>query len=99
MNAGVIRRRGDIRTAKVATPLPPGRVRALFVLLRAGDTMALTADPAQAARPGWNLALRLCPERQDDDDGDIRTDHRCRAPRRPLVLAGRDVGPRRTTIE
>lgn len=57
-------------SAEVAATLPPGRARALLALLRAGDTMALAGDPAPAARPGWNLALRLCLERQDDEDGD-----------------------------
>src|SRR5439155_15547382 len=62
-------------SATVAATLPPSRARALLALVRAGDTMALAGDPAQAARPGWNLALRLCLERQDDEDGDIPTDH------------------------
>jgi hypothetical protein len=61
-------------SAKVAATLPPGRARALLALLRAGDTMALTGDPAQDARPGWNLALRLCLEGQDDEDGDSPAD-------------------------
>jgi len=62
-------------SAQVAATLPPGRVRVLLALLCAGDTMALADNPAQAARPGWNLALRLCLERQDDADGDIAADH------------------------
>jgi len=62
-------------SAQVAATLPPGRVRVLLALLRAGETMALADDPAQAARPGWNLALRLCLERQDGDDSDIPADH------------------------
>lgn len=37
--------------------------------------MALDGDSAQAARPGWNLALRLCLEQHDDQDGDIPADH------------------------
>ena len=61
-------------SATVAATLPTGRARALLALSRAGDTMALTDDPAQAARPGWNLALRLCLERQDDEDGDSPAD-------------------------
>ena len=36
--------------------------------------MALAGDPARAARPGWNLALRLCLERHDDADGDMPAD-------------------------
>jgi len=43
----------------------------------AGDTVALAGDPSQAApaaRPGWNLALRLCLERQDDEDGAVPAD-------------------------
>src|SRR2546430_16185146 len=36
--------------------------------------MALVNDPAQAARPGWNLALRACLERQDDEGSDISAD-------------------------
>jgi len=63
----------EISATVAATP-PPGRARALLALLRAGDTLALAADPAQAARPGWNLALRLCLERQDDEDGDSPAD-------------------------
>jgi len=62
-------------SAEVAATLPPGRARALLALVRAGDTMALVGDPAQAARPGWNLALRLCLERQADEDGDSSADH------------------------
>ncbi|MGI8858069.1 MAG: hypothetical protein ACR2JW_20210 [Thermomicrobiales bacterium] len=58
-------------SATVAVTLPPGRARALLALLRAGEAMALAGDPGQAARPGWNLALRLCLERQDDEGGDI----------------------------
>lgn len=54
--------------AAVAATLPPGRVRTLRALLRAGETLMLADDPAQAARPGWNLALRFCLERQDDED-------------------------------
>ena len=61
-------------SATVAATLPPGRARALLALLRAGETMALADDPAQAARPGWNLALRLCLERHDDEDGDLPAD-------------------------
>ncbi|MDQ2785598.1 MAG: hypothetical protein M3Y58_11430 [Chloroflexota bacterium] len=60
-------------SARVAATLP-GRARALLALLRAGDTMALGDDPAQNARPGWNLALRLCLERQDDEGGDLPAD-------------------------
>jgi len=61
--------------ATVAATLPPGRARALLALLRAGETMAPGGDPAQAARPGWNLALRLCLERRDDETGDIPADY------------------------
>ncbi len=62
-------------SATVAAPLPPGRARVLLALLRAGETMALAGDPAQTARPGWNLALRLCLERHDDEDSDLPADH------------------------
>src|SRR5438067_13868325 len=61
-------------TAQVAASLPPGRVPTLLALLRAGDTMGLAGDSAPATRPGWNLALRLCLERQDDQDGEIPHD-------------------------
>lgn len=61
-------------SAEVAATLPPGRAQALLALLRAGDTMTLASDPAQAARPGWNLALRLCLERQNDEDGTFPAD-------------------------
>ncbi len=60
-------------TAEVAAT-PPGRVRAVLALLRAGDTMALADGPAQDVRPGWNLALRLCLERRDDERGDTAAD-------------------------
>jgi hypothetical protein len=56
-------------TARVAAMLPAGRTGALLALLRAGD-----GDPALAARPGWNLALRLCLERPDDENGDSLAD-------------------------
>ncbi len=62
-------------SAEVAATLPPGRARALLALLRVGDTIALADDTTQATRPGWNLALRLCLERQDDAGGDIPADH------------------------
>ncbi len=58
-------------SATVAATLPTGRVRALLALLRAGETMALADDPEWVARPGWNLALRLCLERHDDAGGDL----------------------------
>ncbi len=61
-------------SANVAATLPPGRARVILALLHAGETMALAGDPAQTARPGWNLALRLCLERQDKDDGVLPTD-------------------------
>lgn len=61
-------------TAEVAATLPPGRARMLLALSRAGETMALAGDPARAARPGWNLALQLYLERQDDGGGDIPAD-------------------------
>ncbi len=54
----------------IAATLPPDRARALLALLRAGEAMASSVDPP-AARPGWNLALRLCLERQGDEDGEI----------------------------
>ncbi len=62
-------------SATVAATLPPGRTGALLALLRAGDTLALADDLTQAARPGWNLALRLCLERPDNEDGDSAADH------------------------
>lgn len=70
-------------SAKVAVTLPPGRARALFALLRADD-------PAQAARPGWNLALRLCLERHDNDDDDIPADRAMLAARAERFLADCD---------
>src|SRR5438105_14722892 len=77
-------------SATVAATLPPGRVRALLALLRAGETMALAGDPAQAARPGWNLALRFCLERQDDEDGDMPADQALLAARAERFLADCD---------
>ncbi len=62
-------------SATVAATLPPGRARALLALLRAGDTTAPDGELARAARPGWNLALRFCLERQDDEGGDVLGDH------------------------
>ncbi len=61
-------------SARVAATAPPGRARALLALLHAGDTMPLTGDPVQGARPGWKLALRFCLERQAGQIGDISTD-------------------------
>jgi len=61
-------------TAEVAVTLPPGRTQALLALLHAGDATALTNDLAPVTRPGWNLALRLCLERRDDERGDMPTD-------------------------
>jgi hypothetical protein len=61
-------------SAQVAATLPPGRAQALLTLLRAGDMVTLAGDPAPAARPGWNLALRLCLERHDDEDGVLPAD-------------------------
>jgi hypothetical protein len=80
-------------SATVAATLPPGRTRALLALVRAGETMALVGDPtqaAQAARPGWNLALRLCLERQDDEGGDIPADQALLAARAERFLADCD---------
>src|SRR5437763_11881939 len=77
-------------SATVAATAPPGRARALLALLRAGDAMALAGEPAQAARPGWNLALRLCLERQDDEDGDIPADRAMLAARAERFLADCD---------
>ncbi len=54
-------------SAALAGAAPPGRTRAVLALLRVGETPALAGDPAPAARPGWNLALRLCLERPDGD--------------------------------
>jgi len=62
-------------SATVAATLPLARASALLALLRAGDTLALADDLTQAARPGWNLALRLCLERPDNEDGDSAADH------------------------
>jgi hypothetical protein len=62
-------------TAAIAATLPFGRARSLLALLRVGDAMAaLSGDTAQVARPGWNLALRLCLERPDEEDGDKPSD-------------------------
>ncbi len=62
-------------SATVAATLSPDRTRAVLALLRAGDGMARADDPAQAMRPGWNLALRFCLERPDNEDSDIPADH------------------------
>jgi hypothetical protein len=77
-------------SATVAATLPPGRVRALLALVRAGDVMALADDPEWAARPGWNLALRLCLERHDDEGGDMPADHAMLAARTERFLADCD---------
>jgi hypothetical protein len=77
-------------SSEVADELPPGRARVLLALLRAGDTMGLADDPARAARPGWNLALRLCLERQDDEDGAIPADRAMLASRVERFLADCD---------
>ena len=63
----------EIRAAVAAT-LPPGRTRALLTLLHAGDMAPFASDSAQDVRPGWNLALRLCLERQDDENSDFPID-------------------------
>src|SRR5207302_960535 len=47
-------------------------------------------DTAPAARPGWNLALRLCLERHDGEDGDIPADHALLAVRAERFLADCD---------
>jgi hypothetical protein len=54
----------EIRVAVAAT-LPSDRTRALLTLLRAAEIPAFAGEPSQPAQPGWNLALRLCLERQD----------------------------------
>src|SRR5439155_429307 len=71
----------------VAATLPPGRVRALLAVWRAGDTMALGGESARAARPGWNLALRLCLERQDDARGVLPADRATLATQAERFLA------------
>jgi hypothetical protein len=51
--------------ADVAASLPVGRTAALLAVLRVGDAPALGDAEARTARPGWNLALRLCLEQPD----------------------------------
>src|SRR4051812_28820968 len=53
--------------AHVAATLPPGRTGRLLALSRVGDMMAPVGESVPAARPGWNLALRVCLERDDDE--------------------------------
>ena len=77
-------------SATIAATLPPGRTRTLLALLRAGEAVALADDPAPAARPGWNLALRLCLERHDDEDGDRPSDPTPLAAWAERFLAGCD---------
>ncbi|MDP9351341.1 MAG: hypothetical protein M3P51_07370 [Chloroflexota bacterium] len=60
----------EIRT-EIAATLPSGRAWTLLALLRLGDTMSLVGEDTHAARPGWNLALRLCLEWQGNGDGTI----------------------------
>jgi hypothetical protein len=55
----------------VAASLPDGRAAALLAVLRVGDAPALGDDAARTARPGWNLALRLCLERPDVGGADL----------------------------
>jgi len=61
-------------TAEVAATLPPGRTQALLALLHTGDATTRADNLVPAARPGWNLALRLCLERRDDERGDMPAD-------------------------
>ncbi len=65
-----LRERLDAITAAIAATVPPGRGGTLLALLRAGEMMTPESDVARAARPGWNLALRLCLERQNGTNGD-----------------------------
>ena len=55
-------------SATVAATVPPDRTRALLALLCSGDLLTLDDDSTPSARPGWNLALRLCLERDDTQD-------------------------------
>jgi hypothetical protein len=52
----------------VAASLPAERTAALLAVLRVGDVLALDDVAAATARPGWNLALRLCLELPDSAD-------------------------------
>jgi hypothetical protein len=61
--------------AQVAATLPPGRTRRLLALSRIGEIPAPVGDAIPAARPGWNLALRVCLERDDDEDSDASANH------------------------
>jgi len=61
-------------SAAVAATLPLGCAQALRALVRAEETMTLGGGSARAARPGWNLALRLCLEGQNDEGDDPATD-------------------------
>jgi hypothetical protein len=52
-------------TAEVAATIPPGQTETLLALLRADERLAHGDELTRVARPGWNLALRLCLERAD----------------------------------
>jgi hypothetical protein len=58
--------------AHVAASLPLGRTAALLAVLRVGDAAALDGATTYAARPGWNLTLRLCLDRPQGDGDDER---------------------------
>lgn len=77
-------------SAAIAAMLPPNRARALLALLRAGDTIGTSGDHAQPARPGWNLALRLCLAPQDDQRAGINSDDALFASRADQFLADCD---------
>ncbi len=59
---------------QLAATLPPGRAGRLLALSRVGDMMAPIGDSVPAVRPGWNLALRVCLEREDDEDSEPPAD-------------------------
>src|SRR5690348_9189030 len=64
-------------STQVAATRPSSRTQALLALMRAGDTFTLASGSVPDARPGWNLALRLCLEGHTDhgdEDGDTPTD-------------------------
>ena len=75
---------------EIAAALPPGRVRTLFALLHAGEAVGRTDDSPQVARPGWNIALRLCVERHDDTDTDCDADSATRTAQIKRFLADCD---------
>jgi hypothetical protein len=63
-----------VEYARIAATRLPNRAQALLALVRAGETLALEGDSAPAARPGWNLALRLGLEQRDNEDDSEQVD-------------------------